>query len=183
MIYLLPFIIALAITPVIRKFALGKGLTDKADGDSLKIHKQPVALLGGLVIWLIVIAVLLVYGLRLTVYSKKIVWGMIAGGSLIFGVGLWDDVKGVRPIVRLLVQVLAGVVVLWAGIRVNFMPILWVAIPLTLFYIAGAINAFNVTDGMDGLCWFFLSWIKTGEYASCRFIGNFIYEPFGFSTL
>ena len=71
---------------------------------------------------------------------------------MVFGIGLWDDVKEVRPIVRFLTHILAGVVILLAGLRMNFIPIWWIIIPFTIIYVAGAINAFNVTDGMDGLC-------------------------------
>jgi len=161
MINLVPFIIALVITPLIRRLAVVGGITDDVDGDPLKIHREPVALLGGVAI-LVAMAVggavcglrLAGSGWRLAVYGADIkqVMGIIIGGLLVFGAGLWDDVKGVKPVVRLLAQALAGVVVLLVGIRVNIIPALWIAIPLTLFYIAGAINAFNVTDGMDGLC-------------------------------
>lgn len=159
--YILAFAIALVITPVIRRFALRKGFTDKASGDPLKIHREPVALLGGLgILGAVMVGFAVsgvrcsVSGVRLAVYGVGVrqVVGIMLGGLLVFGVGLWDDVKSVKPIVRLLVQVLAGVIVILAGIRVNFIPIAGIAIPLTLFYIVGAINAFNVIDGMDGLC-------------------------------
>jgi len=152
MIYLLPFIIALIITPIIRKFAFWKDFTDKVDGDPLKIHKQPVALLGGLAI-----AIAVAIGIIISLWGDyalccKEVMGVAVGGLMIFGIGLWDDIRKVSPIFRFLTHILAGVVVLLAGLRINFIPIWWIIIPFTIFYVVGAINAFNVTDGMDGLC-------------------------------
>ena len=141
--YFVPFIIALFLTPLIRRFALWKDYTDKADGDSLKIHRAPVALLGGMAI-LAAVAI----GIMINI---KLLWILI-GGVLIFSVGLLDDIKGLKPIIRLAAQILAGVIVVFAGVSVNFIPISWIAIFLTLFYIVGAVNAFNVIDGMDGLC-------------------------------
>ncbi|MFH1093412.1 MAG: MraY family glycosyltransferase [Candidatus Omnitrophota bacterium] len=154
MIYILLFILALVITPLIRKAALRMNWVDKADGDALKIHKKPVALLGGAVI---VIACLLGVGLlarspQSIAHSKMQIMGIIFGAVLVFGVGLWDDLKKISLGIRLFSQLLAGVIILLAGIRVEFIPIGWVAVLFTLFYIAGAINAFNVIDGMDGLC-------------------------------
>jgi len=146
---------ALVITPIVRRLALRNGFIDKADGGLLKIHKESTALLGGVAIviaYIVGLWLLLVHSPQSIVHSKMQIMGIVIGGLLIFGVGLWDDVEGVKPRVRLLVQVLAGVAVFWVGTRVNFIPISWIAIPLTLFYIVGAINAFNVIDGMDGLC-------------------------------
>lgn len=152
--YLGIFIIALVTTPIVRKLALFSGVTDKPNGDPLKIHEKPVALLGGLAIFITMGIGIWILGVQFSIFkiSEKQVLGVILGGLLVFGIGLWDDIKGVKPIIRLLIQILAGIIVLLAGVRVNFIPILWITIPLTLFYIAGAINAFNVTDGMDGLC-------------------------------
>lgn len=150
--YLLPFIIALVITPLIRKAALNMHCVDKADGDALKIHRRSAALLGGAVIVIAMGAGIIAASRQLPVASFFKLVTIIMGGLLVFGIGLWDDFKKVRPIIRLLIQLLAGVIILLAGIKVNFIPFWWIAWPLTLFYIVGAINAFNVIDGMDGLC-------------------------------
>jgi len=145
------FIVSVVVTPAVRKFALERNFTDKADGDPLKIHKEPVALLGGLAV-LVTMGV----GLLIAVFGLQIAgWrlcGVVLGGLLVFAVGLRDDIKGVKPVIRLLAQLGAGAIILAAGIKIGFIPVPWVAVLLTLFYIAGAINAFNVIDGMDGLC-------------------------------
>jgi len=151
MIYILPFIMILIFTPIIRKFALKKGFTDNADGGPLKIHKEPVALLGGLAILVAVGVSLFVNRMPYTVCRNEIM-GIVVGGLMVFGVGLWDDIREIGPVFRLWAHILAGIVILLAGLKVNFIPIAVVAVPLTLFYIVGAINAFNITDGMDGLC-------------------------------
>jgi UDP-GlcNAc:undecaprenyl-phosphate GlcNAc-1-phosphate transferase len=152
-------LLTLTMTPLVRVFALNFGITDKAGGDPLKIHKQPVALLGGLAIVVAVLTgmVALLRGgfafrhISYAVYRNELI-GIIVGGLMIFGIGVWDDIRKISPLVRLLTHVLAGVVILMAGLRMNFIPIWWIFVPLTLLYVAGAINAFNVTDGMDGLC-------------------------------
>jgi UDP-GlcNAc:undecaprenyl-phosphate/decaprenyl-phosphate GlcNAc-1-phosphate transferase len=71
----------------------------------------------------------------------------------------------------------------------NFIPIWWIVIPFTIIYVAGAISAFNVTDGMDGLCagisliscigYFFLG-LKSGNVLLCSFSGILFMSLLGF---
>lgn len=183
------FIIALIGTPLIRKIALARGFTDDAGGDPLKIHRQTVALLGGLAI-VIAVAVGIIGSLRggFVLYRNEVI-GIAVGGLMIFGIGLWDDIRKVSPVVRFLTHILAGVVILSVGLRMNFIPIWWVIIPFTIFYAAGAINAFNVTDGMDGLCtgialiscigYFFLG-LKSGNVLLCSLSGILFMSLLGF---
>ncbi len=145
------FAVALVITPLVRVFARRLGIVDRVRGDALKIHKEPVALLGGLAVAAAIAVGTLVSSMSYAICSQEML-GIITGGMLVFAIGLWDDIKEVKPAIRLCVHILAGAAVLCAGMQVNIVPVGWVAIPLTLLYIAGSINAFNVTDGMDGLC-------------------------------
>jgi len=182
------FVTAFIGAPLIRKIALASGITDDAGGDPLKIHRQPVALLGGLAI-VVAVAIVIVVGHRSYVVCCSELIGMMVGGLMVFGVGLWDDVKKVKPIFRLLMHILAGVVILLAGLRMNFIPIWWIIIPFTIIYVAGAINAFNVTDGMDGLCagisliscigYFFLG-LKNGNMLLCSLSGILFMSLLGF---
>jgi UDP-GlcNAc:undecaprenyl-phosphate GlcNAc-1-phosphate transferase len=189
------FITAFLGTPLIRKIASKKGFTDDAGGDPLKIHRQPVALLGGLAvavavgIGLAVNCVLHAVGFMSSTVCHNELMGIAVPGLMVFIVGLWDDVGEVKPAFRLLVHILAGIVVLLTGLKVNLIPVLWVAIPLTVIYIAGAINAFNVTDGMDGLCagisliscigYFFLG-LKSGNVLLCSLSGVLFMSLLGF---
>ncbi len=145
------FMTALVITPIVRWFALNNGLIDNTDGDSLKIHKKPVAILGGVAIVAAMGVGIFVYRIPHIVYRKELL-GIIFAALSVFGIGVVDDMKGAKPQIRFLVQVMAGIIVLLVGIKVNFIPIPIIAVPLTLFYIVGATNAFNMIDGMDGLC-------------------------------
>jgi len=126
-------------------------------------------------------------------HRKEMLW-IVAGAILVFGVGLWDDIKEVKPGTRLLVHMIAGVLVITAGVKISFIPMEWVAIPLTLLYIAGSINALNVTDGMDGLCagmsliscagFFFLGFNELNQIlmmlSSVLFMSLFGFLPYNF---
>jgi len=141
----LAFGVSLILTPILAALARKTGLVDNPVGDSLKIHRKPIPYLGGAAVLLGMLSGLL------AVSSGKLPYAVLIGMLLVFWVGLVDDAQEVNPKIRLLFQLLAGTLVLAAGFSVNVIPCLWVVIPLTLFYIAGAINAVNVIDGMDGL--------------------------------
>jgi UDP-GlcNAc:undecaprenyl-phosphate GlcNAc-1-phosphate transferase len=83
---------------------------------------------------------------------------VLAGGSLIFGVGIWDDVRGVPAPVKLAVQTAAAAIAMALGVWVHRITFLGatrelglLAVPVTLLWIVGITNAFNLMDGLDGL--------------------------------
>ena len=90
-------------------------------------------------------------------------WPFLAAAGLLVAVGVWDDVFGVSPLVRFMVQSLAVLIFAVAGgvyladlgeilPVVGVLSLGWMAIPFTVFAGVGAINAFNLSDGVDGLC-------------------------------
>ena len=79
--------------------------------------------------------------------------GLLAGGALVFLVGLADDVLGSRFPVSLKAagQILAAVILIASGVRTTFMPGDALDVLVTLLWIVGMTNAFNLLDNMDGL--------------------------------
>lgn len=69
--------------------------------------------------------------------------------------GVLDDRFELRSIVKLGVQILIGCYLFWSGVRIDsimeFSIPVWLALPLTICWCIGIINAFNLIDGMDGL--------------------------------
>jgi len=74
---------------------------------------------------------------------------------VVFLTGLLDDLMGLRPWQKLIGQLCAGGLAIWAGVEIQqvdglvFSP-LW-GIPVTLVWLIGCTNAFNLIDGVDGL--------------------------------
>src|SRR3712207_782744 len=77
--------------------------------------------------------------------------GIVLGATGVSIMGVIDDARGVRPSIKLLGQVLAGVILVVSGLRVQLFPSEALNIALTLFWIAGITNALNLLDNMDGL--------------------------------
>ena len=83
-------------------------------------------------------------------------WYHFAGASsILFVVGVIDDVRGMKPLVKLAGQMLAAAFMAFSG--AHFGPLLghemplWLDHILVVFWIVAIINAFNLIDGLDGL--------------------------------
>jgi len=140
--------VALAMTPFVCLLALRAGLFDRPTGDPLKIHTQPMPLLGGLAVLIAAAAGAAVCLPRLLCAPAGAV---AAAVLLVFGIGLWDDTRPLRPLPRLAVQCAAAVLAAGGAL----MPRLGgnaVLAAIVCVAVVGLINAYNVTDGMDGLC-------------------------------
>ncbi len=149
---ILAFLLVFLGTPFVKKLAYRVNALDKPE--DRKVHTQMMPRLGGLAICLgFWVAVLL------TQEMTREFYGLLAGGLLITLVGIVDDIKGVSPRQKLLVQVLAASLVILAGVRVDFVThpfeqviyLQYLSYPLTLLWIIGITNAVNLIDGLDGL--------------------------------
>ena len=129
--YILSFFVALFFTPIVKQIAMAGGITDKVNGDPLKIHEKPVALLGGVTI-LVAVAIGAFVGFRSHLVYREELLGIIVAGIWVFSIGIFDDIYGVSPAYRFLVQILAGMAVFTIGVKIDFISIRWVAMVLTL---------------------------------------------------
>ena len=154
------FVLALILTPVCRNLFRRLGVLDQPDG-LRKLHASPVPRIGGVPLMAAYIgafAVLLVSPLaatRLVGTGLPIAWKILPGAALVFAIGLLDDLRGLKPWHKFAGQVVAAAVAIWAGVHVTsvggvLMPP-WLSLPITLVWLVGCSNAFNLIDGVDGL--------------------------------
>jgi len=115
-----------------------------------KVHSAPVPRIGGLAVCLAFMAAVL----RNQQFSRE-VYGIMAGGTIIFLVGFFDDWKGLGARTRLFWQTVAAFAVTFFGLHLSFplnMPFgLGLSIALSVVWLVGITNAFNFMDGIDGL--------------------------------
>ena len=151
------FIVSYLMTPPVKTFAEHVGAID-VPKDARRIHDHPVPRMGGLAIFMgFVLAVIVFVDFNIQVM------GMLLGALIIAGMGAVDDIIGLRPWIKLAMQVLAALVAIRCGIiftaisNPNFfsydttIPIGFLSLPLTLIWIVGCTNAVNLVDGLDGL--------------------------------
>jgi UDP-GlcNAc:undecaprenyl-phosphate GlcNAc-1-phosphate transferase len=155
-------IASLLIPPVLR-LARRWRLLDLPDGER-KVHAHAIPRLGGIAIvtgFMAPIIGLLFFGNafadQLVADHGRLV-SFVAGAGAILVLGVFDDIKGLAALPKLLVQSAVGAT-LWAGglalDSVSFMgetiEFSWASLPLTILWVAGIINAMNLIDGLDGL--------------------------------
>lgn len=140
------FLLAVLATPAMRRAALGLGMVDRPA--ARKFHAQPMPLLGGVAIYSAVIGSLLLLPERRELVELT---GILVGASWISFWGLWDDRFGLSPFAKLAAQLVAAAVLLAVGIQVALPIPGWANIMLTVLWIVGITNAFNLLDNMDGL--------------------------------
>jgi UDP-GlcNAc:undecaprenyl-phosphate GlcNAc-1-phosphate transferase len=180
------FLVSIVFTPVMRMVATYYGIIDHPD-NLRKMHRAPVAYLGGVAVFLGWLS-----GLALTQYLNlhrtepgllphlHVQFSIVVGACVIVVLGLWDDLRGINPWVKIAGQVFAAAMLLVEGVgrdatrslldplgaRLNEVLHLqppgasafpeWFVIAssgaLVVFLIVFCCNATNLMDGLDGLC-------------------------------
>jgi UDP-GlcNAc:undecaprenyl-phosphate GlcNAc-1-phosphate transferase len=154
------FALSVALTPVCRNLFRRYGLVDAPDAGR-KSHARPVPKVGGVPIVLACAAafgVLIISPLRagaIVQQALPLAWKIMPAVALIFLTGLADDLLGLKPWQKLAGQFIAACAACLAGVHIHqlaYYPLpAWLSIPVTLLWLMGCANAFNLIDGVDGL--------------------------------
>ena len=152
-------LLTLVLTPVCRSVSTRLGWVDYPD--PRKVHRDPIPRTGGIAIFLGYSAALCL--LLLAVREGQYAHGMFLGIRALlpavvvaFATGLLDDVLGLKPWMKLLGQFIAAVLACNAGVQIHNLggfsiADTWWHVPLTILWLVGCANAFNLIDGLDGL--------------------------------
>jgi len=182
-------IVAAAATPFVIRLATHLEIID-ATHEERRVHDMPTPRIGGISVFLgFAFALFAVLGFALSspyalypslqhLHShlqvaalvdrsdavRRLV-GLLFGGMLILGVGLWDDVMQMRPRNKFIAQVIVALISMLYGFLIpginnpfdhdpstNWIDFpIWLSVPLTLLWYVGMMNAINFIDGLDGL--------------------------------
>jgi UDP-GlcNAc:undecaprenyl-phosphate GlcNAc-1-phosphate transferase len=167
------FALSALLVPVSVRLARRFGVLD-APGPR-KVHAQPTPRTGGIAVWAAFVAVVLAGYVGVPILAQ-LPWvetrlagpiamlqeayrvetklmAMLLGGTLVFGVGVLDDVLGSRFKVgfKFAGQLLAAGVLVLGGIRTDLLVYEPLNVALTIVWVVGITNAFNLLDNMDGL--------------------------------
>ncbi len=134
------------VTPLVRRLATRWSLVDQPE--DRKLHRAPIPLLGGLAIIAGVMAALLAFP---TAAGSQRLWGILAAAAVVAITGLWDDLRGLSVIAKLLSQLAAAAILVSIGLFVDLALPTWIDAALSILWIVGVTNAFNLLDNMDGL--------------------------------
>lgn len=155
----------LAVIPIIIEYATWRPLLNRSGEPGLERDAPLVPRLGGIAVFAgIVVAIAVASTLRGVGIVVPTGWThfaplMVAGATVVFALGLIDDLRGVKPLWKLAAQTVAACAAWYAGVRIEvivFPPSTVVdlgalAFPVTVLWLVGVSNALNLIDGLDGL--------------------------------
>ncbi len=171
--FLFAFLLALMFVPLARRLAIRLDVIDQPQGR--KAHGQPTPLLGGLAIYGAFMLALLVHvaayfrfqqagwfaqtfpflpgEIERLVHTLPRLLAISAGATLMVVLGFVDDRRGLNFSykIKFAIQILAAGLLVAAGVRTDLMPSLFLNVLLTMVWVVGITNAFNLLDNMDGL--------------------------------
>ncbi|NLV90960.1 MAG: undecaprenyl/decaprenyl-phosphate alpha-N-acetylglucosaminyl 1-phosphate transferase [Firmicutes bacterium] len=150
--FFVALLVALGITPVVRRLALRTGTVEHPNERRIKKGIIPTA--GGVAIVLSFWAGALASGLL-----GQETLALLLGTIIILITGIIDDRRELRPLSKLIGQVGAAVIVALGGVRIEFVTnpfggmwyLGWLSIPATVLWIVAITNMINFIDGLDGL--------------------------------
>jgi UDP-GlcNAc:undecaprenyl-phosphate/decaprenyl-phosphate GlcNAc-1-phosphate transferase len=174
--FVIAALVSAATTPLIVRLALRLGIVDD-DGHDRRMHAQPKPRVGGIAVFFgFAFALFAVLGLALDSPLGLLpaadqfdaihrLVGLLFGGLLILGVGIWDDVMQMRARNKLIAQLVVALISMLYGFVIpginnpfdrnpgtNWIDFpIWLGVPITLLWYVGMMNAINFLDGLDGL--------------------------------
>lgn len=167
-VFLATAVLSYLLTKFFRFFAFKIGAVDYPD--PRKIHKEPVARLGGVALFISFFTIVFLF-----IPLDKHLLGFFIGAFILLFFGAMDDIFGLKPLTKFLGQLLAALVIVASGIGINFITnplgglihldtikipfelfnttyhITFWADLFTVFWIIVLINSINFLDGLDGL--------------------------------
>jgi UDP-GlcNAc:undecaprenyl-phosphate GlcNAc-1-phosphate transferase len=149
------FFVSFAATPACRYAAIKLNILDNPVTE-VKTHKISTPYLGGAAIaagW-ITSLFLIRFATNFPDGTLRSLRGVMYGSVIVMLLGFIDDkkYKGLSFKLKFLIQIAAAAIVVFGfDIRINFIPIYWISCAVSIFWIVGVTNAFNIIDIMDGL--------------------------------
>ncbi|HET9407713.1 MAG TPA: MraY family glycosyltransferase [Candidatus Sulfotelmatobacter sp.] len=164
-IFVLSLLLAFILTRYVRDFANARGWV-AIPSQERHLHSRPLPRLGGVAIFIsFLLCTGAAYALGLksansgAVLPGKTLLTILVPASLVFLLGVYDDIRGVGPYVKFAAQALAAGMLFAGGLRIVNIPVLFgdhqlpwiVELACTILWVLAITNAFNLIDGLDGL--------------------------------
>ncbi len=155
-------LVSLLMTPLMKRIALRFKILSRPG--RRRVHTRSVPYLGGVSIYsAFVISILFIFYIapQLNADFMYKLKGLLLGGTFIVVLGLWDDVKNMKPLIKFIGQIVVALILFSYGFRIELLtnPFLnseihlpsYLSILITVIWVVGLINAMNLIDGLDGL--------------------------------
>jgi UDP-GlcNAc:undecaprenyl-phosphate GlcNAc-1-phosphate transferase len=157
---IVPFIIALAATPLFKRFALNHHVVARQNHRT--VHEGEVPKLGGGAIFLAFIVGMVIFLLtkpELFLQNIKLIIGLVTGATVLFVLGAIDDKADLNCNLKLVIEIAVASIAVSLGWRMDglMLPAYqevslgFLSYPFSVLWIVGVANSYNMIDGLDGL--------------------------------
>lgn len=141
---LLAFAVSAALVPICRRLAVQYGAVARPRND--RWHREVIPLLGG-----IAVAVSFLFGALITGVAWTVTVPVVTV-LLMAAVGLVDDLINLKPATKLVAQIALASTLVYFDFRLQWLDSRLLDSLVTVVWVVGLTNAFNLLDNMDGLC-------------------------------
>lgn len=163
---LLSALVTFFAVPLIRNYSVKKGVVDLPD--SRRVNKTPIPRLGGLAMGIGIMSATLIPFLMHAILDKHLTYftydvsinyfGVTTGVLIVFVLGIFDDIFDLDAPIKMLVQCIAAIIIVYSGVSIAHFTY-WgkdivlglMQYPITVFYLVAFTNMINLIDGLDGL--------------------------------
>jgi UDP-GlcNAc:undecaprenyl-phosphate GlcNAc-1-phosphate transferase len=150
--------LTMVLVPLFRRLAVAIDVVDRP-GLARKVHTRVIPYLGGLPFYIVFLAVVLFIQGGFPQYGRAALYPMCVVGTLIVLMGVYDDIKDMSSLKKLIVEIILCSFLFYWGFKTDVLSSPfggsinagWLALMITPLWIAGVINAINFSDGLDGL--------------------------------
>lgn len=162
-------IFSFLINGILLKFSSNLGVRNPDNSTLIRWSSTTKPSLGGITFFIVYLLSLSIYSIF---FDAQTSWmnisfiGQISVIALAFIMGLADDAYNTRPLLKLLVQILCGVILILTGTYIQVFDNQFLNYSLTIFWIVGIMNSINMLDNMDAIT----SVVSMGILASCFII-------------
>lgn len=189
-------VVTLITVPIFRWLARKLDIVDRPS-EARKVHSRVIPYLGGVPFYICFILTVLTLHFFFPAHSKAIFLPMSVVGTLIVIMGLYDDIRDMSSLKKLVVEMALILILYFWGYKTvlissplgGSLELGWLAIIITPLWIVGVINAINFCDGLDGLAGglvficagaiFCIAW-RNGQTTSCLLMAYLMGTTLGF---
>jgi len=153
-VFIMAWLLVYSLTPFIIRLASALNFVDKPE--ARKIHLKNIPLLGGLSV-ATGFVLLCIYDVLISPgrYLDKPMLGYLAGSIIIVLIGIIDDHRGMKPVVKLAGQIGVSLLFIFSNFQTGELGLMfgsiYISLPIMLLWMVGLMNALNFLDNMDGI--------------------------------
>ncbi len=151
--FLCAFGFSFLINALFMRFAHTLGIRDKKE-TVIRWASTSKPAFGGISFFIVFLMSLACYSMffeaQEVLWNKKVV-GLLGTATLAFMMGLADDAYNTKPLLKLFVQILCGLILCYSGIHIGIFENMFVNYLVTILWVVGIMNSVNMLDNMDAI--------------------------------